>query len=180
MVHVKICPSVKKREKPAFQAVSALFAELDFDVVVHMAATLGRCSMDQAIGVNVQGTHKVLEACTAACRTKGKKCKIVVASSVAAIGTCAPHWPPTEVPVPATHGNVLGPWPYALSKSQNEEYCKVLATLPENADIDLDVIALRVGNVVTAPPDIVHHDGQGVEYPVKGATSSDVTDQLAV
>ncbi|KAJ1459733.1 hypothetical protein M885DRAFT_613334 [Pelagophyceae sp. CCMP2097] len=145
-------------------------AQESFDVVVHMAGALGACDMQTAFDVNVTGTRLVLDAARAA-----KAGRVVVASSVAAIGTGAPGFAPKLVPAPVDHVNVLGPWPYAWSKSAVEDVCRVICAM----DKDLEVLAVRVGNVVTDPPRIVHHDGKGVEYPVLPATSADAANAIA-
>lgn len=56
-----------------------------------------------------------------------------------------------------------------------EDLCNVLVAM----DSTLDVIALRIGNVVSPPPNIIHKDGNGIEYPVRPATSEDVESALA-
>jgi len=147
------------------KAFSAYFAARPaFDCVLHLAGALGGCSVATAVDVNLGGTRVVVEAALdAGCR------KIVVASSVAAVGTVAPGFPPAQLPFPADAPNVRGPWPYALSKSAVEDLCVVLSRLPAHRGADL--LAVRVGNTVTDPPGIVHHDGAGIAWPVVPATS---------
>ena len=147
----------------------ALCFKEDIDVVVHLAGCLGWCSTQQAIDVNVAGTRRLLDAAIAA----GCK-KFVVASSVAAIGTVAPTFAPEAVPIMPSHRNVLGPWPYALSKSHVEELCMMLTRLHDS----IDIIALRIGNTVTAPPDVTHKDGKGISYSMSPAKCCDVSFML--
>jgi nucleoside-diphosphate-sugar epimerase len=151
------------------EGVAAAFnaRPLPFDCVVHLAGTLGWCSSQQAVDVNVGGTRVVVEAALhSGCA------KIVVASSVALTGTCTPSHPPPSLPWAVDAPNVRGPWPYAYSKSSKEELCAMLASLPQHRGCDL--LAVRIGNTVTDPPDIVHHDGMGITYPVPPASSRDV------
>lgn len=133
-----------------------------FDVIVHLAGALGWCTLKEGIDINLGGTRAVMEAAI----ERGIK-KFVIASSVATVGSTAPNFPPRKVPISPTHPNVKGPWPYAISKAHVEDLCTTLSQIHN----DLDIIALRIGNVVTAPPEIVHHDGKGIKYPVLPATS---------
>lgn len=135
-----------------------------FDVCVHLAGALGWCDMEQALDVNVAGTRRVVEAALA----NGAVRKFVVASSVAAISTSAPDRPPRELPMPADHPCVMGPWPYGMSKAHVEDVLRVMT-----AGRSCDVLCVRIGNTVTDPPDIVHHDGKGIKYPVPPATTKD-------
>ena len=102
--------------------------------------------------MNVAGTRRVVQAAADAGCTK-----LVVASSIAAIGTAAPDHPPERVPIAADHRNVGAPWPYALSMSGREDLCRVACGL----DAALDVIMMRIGNVVSFP-DLIHKDGIGI------------------
>ena len=128
-----------------------------------------RCDLAQAIDVNVAGTRRVVQAAADAGCTK-----LVVASSIAAIGTAAPDHPPERVPIAADHRNVGAPWPYALSMSGREDLCRVACGL----DAALDVIMMRIGNVVSFP-DLIHKDGIGISYPQTAGDSLDVFTALS-
>jgi len=150
-------------------SIEAAAAHGPFDVLVHNAGCLGWCTTAQAQSINVLGTRRALDiAAATSCQ------KVVVASSIAAVGTAAPYWPPKSVPISPEHRNAGFPWPYALSMTHKE----VLARRACGLDDQLDATALRVGNVVTFPG-LVHHDGIGIEYEQSPATSSDVAEELA-
>lgn len=158
-----------------------------FDTLLHLAGSLGWCSLEQAIEINVAGTRKIVQAALdAGCK------RIVVASSVAVIGSIAPTHPPAKLPMPTDAPFVGSSWPYALSKHMVEELIAFMAQQPENKDVGApskparraarastrtpyparraratlrppwplaDFILVRVGATVTDPPDIVHKDG---------------------
>lgn len=140
------------------EEVSAFFETYaTFDAIVH----LGWCDMETAVETNIGGTRRVVEAgLKHGCR------KFVVASSVAAIATAAPTKPPLELPMPANHPCVGGPWPYGVSMAHCEDVLRVIAAIST-----VDILCVRIGNTVTDPPEIVHHDGMGIKYPVEPATS---------
>jgi len=148
-------------------ALTELFAAEKVDVLVHLAGALGWCDVRQAIDVNVAGTRKVVQAAlNAGCH------RIVVASSVAVIGTYAPMHPPTKLPMRVDEPFVGSNWPYALSKSMVEELIALMSKDPEH-QAKADFIVVRIGNTVTDPPKIVHldgvRDGKQIEEPVEPA-----------
>eukprot|EP00961_Rhodomonas_salina_P103440 1391538-Rhodomonas_salina.1 len=69
-----------------------------FDVAVHLAGVLGTCTFQDGMEANVNGTRRFVKAAIAT----GCK-KIIVASTVAVIGTVAPMTPPSKLPMPADH-----------------------------------------------------------------------------
>uniref|UniRef100_A0A7S3K660 ABM domain-containing protein n=1 Tax=Aureoumbra lagunensis TaxID=44058 RepID=A0A7S3K660_9STRA len=143
-------------------SVRTLYETHKFDVVLHLAGCLGWCDMSQAIQVNVDATRRILELGASV----GKVQKFVLASSVAAVTTCAPDFPPQKLPMPADHDSVKGPWPYGLSKALVEDIAKVIQTT-NGKEKNLDILCVRIGNVVTDPPgQPSHKDGAGIEYPV--------------
>ena len=66
----------------------------------------------------------------------------------------------STTPTSGIHRNVGAPWPYALSMSGREDLCRVACGL----DAALDVIMMRIGNVVSFP-ELIHKDGIGISYP---------------
>ncbi|KAG8471250.1 hypothetical protein KFE25_009671 [Diacronema lutheri] len=147
-------------------ALQVISQEERFDTLLHLAGSLGWCSLEQAIEINVAGTRKIVQAALdAGCK------RIVVASSVAVIGSIAPTHPPAKLPMPTDAPFVGSSWPYALSKHMVEELIAFMAQQPENKDVDF--ILVRVGATVTDPPDIVHKDGfvdgKEVSWPVEPA-----------
>jgi nucleoside-diphosphate-sugar epimerase len=112
------------------EALSVIGKEEKFDVLLHLAGSLGWASVEQAVEINVAGTRKIVQAAIdAGCK------RIVVASSVAVIGTVAPTYPPKRLPMPADERFVGSSWPYALSKGMVEDLIEMMALQPENKDI---------------------------------------------
>ncbi|KAL1523393.1 hypothetical protein AB1Y20_018335 [Prymnesium parvum] len=122
------------------------------DVAIHLAGALGWCSLAQAIDTNIGGTRRFVQAAL----DKGCK-RIIVASSVACVGTCAPSHPPSKLPMSANHPYEGGPWSYAYSKYAVEQLLDLMAAEEKNKDVEF--IVVRIGATVTNPPDIRHLDG---------------------
>mmetsp|Transcript_16798 Transcript_16798/g.42023 ORF Transcript_16798/g.42023 Transcript_16798/m.42023 type:complete len:340 (-) Transcript_16798:339-1358(-) len=149
------------------EALAVIGKEPKFDTLLHLAGSLGWCTLEQGIDINVAGTRKIVQAALdAGCK------RIVVASSVAVTGTVAPTHPPSKLPMPTDEPFVGSSWAYALSKHMVEELIVFMAGQPENKDVDF--ILVRVGATVTDPPNIVHRDGEVngkvVSWPVEPAT----------
>lgn len=136
-----------------------------FDVVVHLAGAAGWCSLPQGIGVNVGGTEKLLEA-----SRKGGTSKFIIASSVAATGSCSPHHPPTSLPIGNDDGFVGSTWAYGLSKDMVEQIVKFMSV----SNPTLDYLLVRIGGVVTDPPGPLKHleTAIGEEVLIDAAESS--------
>ena len=82
----------------------------DIDVVVHLAAVVGRGSEADCIGVNVAGTHRMLRHCI----DRGTR-RFVLASSIAAVGMQSTRFRPLQLPMPDEHPCV-GDGGYGFSK----------------------------------------------------------------
>mmetsp|Transcript_27896 Transcript_27896/g.76128 ORF Transcript_27896/g.76128 Transcript_27896/m.76128 type:complete len:970 (-) Transcript_27896:396-3305(-) len=122
------------------------------DAAVHLAGALGWCSVEQAIDANVAGTRRFVQAAIdRGCR------RIIIASSVACVGTHAPSHPPRKLPMAVDHPYEGGPWPYAFSKYAVENLIDLMAVEEKNRDVEF--IIIRVGATVTNPPEIRHLDG---------------------
>lgn len=122
------------------------------DVAVHLAGALGWCSLEQAVDANLAGTRRFVQAALdRGCR------RIIVASSVACIGTSAPSHPPRKLPLAADHPYEGGPWPYAFSKYAAEGLIDLFAADEKYSEVDF--IVVRIGATVTDPPEILHLDG---------------------
>lgn len=141
-----------------------------FDVFIHLAGSLGWCSLEQGVDINVAGTRKIVQAALdAGCK------RVIVASTVAIIGTTAPRFPPKRLPLRVDDPFVGSAWPYALSKYMVEEQVAFMSQ--SDACEDVDFIVVRVGATVTDPPEIVHKDGvvngKEVSWPVEPARCTD-------
>uniref|UniRef100_A0A7S4C2Z4 ABM domain-containing protein n=1 Tax=Chrysotila carterae TaxID=13221 RepID=A0A7S4C2Z4_CHRCT len=127
-------------------------SERKYDVAVHLAGSLGWCTLEQAVDINIAGTRRFVQAAI----DSGAK-RIVVASSVATIGTQAPTHPPSKLPMKPDHKFEGGPWSYAFSKYSVEQLIRYMASDPAYKGIDF--VLVRVGATVTDPPEIRHFDG---------------------
>jgi len=169
----------RKCTVPGVTAVQADISSPDFtlegidrpDVAVHLAGTLGWCSVEQAVNTNIAGSRRFVQAALdAGCR------RIVFASSVACIGTCAPTHPPRKLPMAVDHPYEGGPWPYAFAKHACETLIDLLAVEEKNREVDF--IVVRIGNTVTDPPKIQHLDGvvdgKQLSWPVPPAVCTPV------
>jgi len=143
------------------------FSQNKFDVAVHMAGTLGKCTLQQAVDINIAGTRRFVQAALdAGCK------KIVVASSVATMGTQAPMYPPKKLPLAADAQFQGAPWPYAYSKDAVEQLIDFMSK--EEGNEDVDFIIVRIGNVVEVSPEVRHFDGldddgKPISWPVEPA-----------
>jgi NAD(P)H dehydrogenase (quinone) len=140
------------------------------DAAVHLAGTLGWCSIEQAVDANLAGSRRFVQAALdRGCR------RIIVASSVACVGTEAPSYPPSKLPMAVDHPYEGGPWPYAFSKYAVESLMDLFAADENNKEVDF--IVVRIGATVTNPPHIRHLDGmvdgKQVSWEVPPATCAD-------
>ena len=110
------------------------------DVAVHLGAVTGGSSEADAIGVNVAGTRTLLRYLV----DRGVK-RIVLASSVAAVGCLSPGFRPRRLPVDDEHPcDAVDA--YGLSKYLVEEMARYFCRL----DPTLEITAFRIGSVL--PP----------------------------
>jgi len=124
---------------------------MDIDAVVHLAAVTGGCSERDGILVNVEGTRLLIQ------HLSGMGCrKIVLASSIAAIGFQRTDFMPDELPITEAHGcsDIHG---YGLSKYLMEEVLRYLSRQKP----ELDIIALRLASV---PAKLSDAPGGSQEY----------------
>lgn len=124
-------------------------AQLDdhpIDVVVHLAAVTGGCTLTSGLAVNVSGTQALLDYGIARGITR-----FVLASSIAAIGCLSPEFLPQRLPIDDDHECVPVD-PYGFSKAMVEQ----LAFFVARVHPEIDLTVLRIGSVQpenTSPPD---------------------------
>jgi len=107
------------------------------DVVVHLAAVTGGCLERDGILVNVEGTRCLMRyLMDHGCR------KLVMASSIAAVGFQNTRFRPLQLPIPDEHP-CLDRDGYGLSKFLMEEITKYY----QRQNGELDVINLRLSSV---------------------------------
>jgi UDP-glucose 4-epimerase len=106
--------------------------------VVHLAAVTGGCLERDGILVNVEGTRCLIRyLADRGCR------KLVMASSIAAVGFQSTRFRPLSLPIPDEHP-CLDRDGYGLSKYLMEEVTRYCQRQRE----DLDIINLRLSSVV--------------------------------
>ena len=111
------------------------------DVIIHLAAVTGGCTEEDGLRVNVLGTHQLLRYGIA----RGVR-KLVLASSIAAVGFQSVKFRPLRVPIPDDHP-CLDRDGYGVSKYLMEEVTHYLSRQNE----DLDFINIRLASI--APDD---------------------------
>jgi nucleoside-diphosphate-sugar epimerase len=143
------------------------------DTVVHLAATTGGSSEEDALDINVSGTRRLLRYCVDRGITR-----FVLASSIAAVGCLSSDFLPRELPIPDDHPcDAVDA--YGLSKALMEEVVYFFARQRPG----LDITMFRIGAV---QPDST----QAVEEPwlatvtapfvgFGGIVARDVVDALA-
>ena len=108
------------------------------ETLVHLAAVTGDASEDDAMNVNVYETSRLVRYCV----EKGIK-RLILASSIAAVGCLTKEFMPRELPIPDEHPCDSSN-PYGLSKYLMEEYLKYV----KRNHPDLDVTLFRIGVVL--------------------------------
>jgi nucleoside-diphosphate-sugar epimerase len=109
----------------------------EIDAAVHLGAVTGGCSERDGIAVNVAGTRTLLRyLLDRGCR------RLVLASSIAAVGFADPAFRPLAVPIPDDHP-CLARDAYGLSKHLMEDLAAYFARLQPEADI----LCLRLSSV---------------------------------
>lgn len=108
------------------------------ETLVHLAAVTGDASEDDAMNVNVYDTSRLVRYCV----EKGIK-RLIIASSIAAVGCLTKEFMPRELPIPDEHPCDSSN-PYGLSKYLMEEYLKYVKRNHPN----LDVTLFRIGVVL--------------------------------
>lgn len=105
--------------------------------VIHLAATTGGSSEEDALEINVAGTRRLLRyALDRGCR------KFVLASSIAAVGCLSKDFRPLELPIPDEHP-CLARDAYGLSKAMVEDLTRYFNRVVP----DSNFIHLRLGSV---------------------------------
>jgi len=111
--------------------------EYRIGAAVHLAAVTGGCSEADGLRVNVAGTRGLLRALVdQGCR------RIVLASSIAAVGFAHPAFRPVALPIPDDHP-CLAREAYGLSKALMEEVAAYFA----RQSPDLDLLCLRLPSI---------------------------------
>lgn len=107
------------------------------DTVVHLAATTGGSSEEDALDINVSGTRRLLRYCVDRGITR-----FVLASSIATVGCLSSDFLPRELPIPDDHPcDAVDA--YGLSKALMEEV--VFYFVRQRPDLDITVF--RIGAV---------------------------------
>jgi len=107
------------------------------DTVVHLAATTGGSSEEDALDINVSGTRRLLRYCVDRGITR-----FVLASSIAAVGCLSSDFLPRELPIPDDHPcDAVDA--YGLSKALMEDV--VFFFVRQRPD--LDITMFRIGAV---------------------------------
>jgi nucleoside-diphosphate-sugar epimerase len=107
------------------------------DTVVHLAATTGGSSEEDALDINVSGTRRLLRYCVDRGITR-----FVLASSIAAVGCLSSDFLPRELPIPDDHPcDAVDA--YGLSKALMEDVIFFFVRQRP----DLDITMFRIGAV---------------------------------
>jgi len=143
------------------------------DTVVHLAATTGGSSEEEALDVNVSGTRRLLRYCVDRGITR-----FVLASSIAAVGCLSSDFLPRELPIPDDHPcDAVDA--YGLSKALMEDVVFYFAR--QRPDLDLTIF--RIGAVQPDDADTVEASWlESVTAPfvsLGGIVSTDVIEALA-
>ena len=111
------------------------------DTLIHLAAVTGRGPEPEAMRVNVYGSYQLMRFCIdSGCR------KLVLASSIAAVGLQSTAFRPLALPMPDEHP-CLDRDGYGVSKYMMEQTAGYLA----RQNPHLDLIAIRLASI--APED---------------------------
>lgn len=145
--HQLICLSRRPPSTPCHRWLEGRFDSTDdlrrldghaIDVLIHLAARTGKCSIDDALDVNVLGTHRLMTCLYHhGCR------KFILASSVAAVGCLDERFVPLIVPIPEDHV-CLARDAYGLSKALMEEVARHF----ERVNGGCEVVVFRIGPVI--------------------------------
>ena len=144
--HEVVCMSRKETEVDGVTKIQGDFASTadlskldghDIDVLVHLGAVTGGCTEEDALKVNVAGTHSLLRYLI----DRGCK-KFVLASSIAAVGFQSIRFRPLELPMPDEHP-CLDRDGYGFSKYLMEEVTRYLWRQND----DLDIINIRLASI---------------------------------
>lgn len=108
------------------------------DILVHLAATVGGCSEEDGLGVNVVGTRRLMRYLI----DRGT-CRFVLASSIAVPGILHNDFLPLQLPIPDDHP-CLARDAYGLSKGLMEDVARYF----HRANPQLEITNLRFGAVV--------------------------------
>jgi len=143
--HGVICMSRRNPgvDAPWVRGVFGRFEDLrqldgyDIDVVVHLAAVTGGCLERDGILVNVEGTRCLMRyLMDRGCR------KLVMASSIAAVGMQSTRFRPLALPIPDEHP-CLDCDGYGVSKYLMEEVTRYY----QRQNDEIDVINLRLASI---------------------------------
>jgi UDP-glucose 4-epimerase len=108
------------------------------DILIHLAGVTGAASEEDAMSVNVAGTRRLLRWAV----DRGIR-RIILASSIAAVGCLSGTFVPRQLPIPDDHpcdsSNV-----YGVSKAMIEQ----LADYFHRVTPDLEIVAFRIGAVL--------------------------------
>ena len=150
--HDVVCLSREKTEVEGVTAIRGDFTskndlqELDahtIDILVHLAAATGRHNEEECLRVNVHGTYGLLRyLIDHGCQ------KLVLASSIAAVGFQSPKFRPLQLPIPDEHP-CLDRHGYGVSKYLMEELTRYLSLQNEN----LDFINIRLASILPEDSD---------------------------
>ena len=144
--HEVVCLSRQPTAIDGVAVVEGDFAEADaltrlddwdFDALVHLAAVTGAGTEADLMRVNVLGTYGLLRYLV----DRGCQ-KLVLASSIAAVGMQSPHFRPLELPMSDEHP-CLDRDGYGFSKYMMEETTRYLARQNEA----LDIINIRLCSI---------------------------------
>jgi len=143
------------------------------DTVVHLAATTGGSSEEDALDINVSGTRRLLRYCVDRGITR-----FVLASSIAAVGCLSKDFLPRTLPIPDDHPcDAVDA--YGLSKALMEDVAFYFARQRP----DLDITMFRIGAVQPDTAEAVDENWlASVVAPfvsLGGIVASDVVEALA-
>jgi len=124
--------------------------EHKIDGVVHFAAVTGGCIEREGILVNVEGSRVLMQYVS----ERGCK-KIVLASSIAAIGFQNKDFIPDHLPLPQSHGSYDRDG-YGLSKYLMEEVARYISRQKPNLDI-LNIRLSSAGTKTDVPQNLRDH-----------------------
>lgn len=138
------------------------------DIAIHLGAVTGGCDEGDGIIVNVEGTRRLIKyLIDNGCR------KIILASSIAAVGLQNTKFRPLVLPIPDDHP-CLDRDGYGLSKFLMEEVAKYYVRQND----DLDIIALRLALVNNR--DNVHDIKENREWVLADITTMTLEDCIRV
>jgi nucleoside-diphosphate-sugar epimerase len=145
---------------------------IEIHTAIHLAAVLGDCSEEEGLLVNVLGTGTFLRyVIDRGCR------RLIVASSIAAVGCMSPSFIPRVVPIPDDYPCEAVD-PYGLSKGLMEDLCAYFG----RRHPDLELTLFRIGSVIpdeAAVPDEMRIENSTLPFLMGGLVAvGDVVDAL--